>query len=188
MGNWLRELWAFFKSVLAEWITLLTGGVPAAVISVWGYVKAQPTTTKVGYSFLILTLLTAFFFSWRKQWRVADANFIKESPQDLIGIWLGKTSPHATSIVKPYLNQKIKATCAFVDISPSIPGFRIVSLNCDQVHIAANIPFWRANSFSCLPKGAVITVTGNLTKIYSSYLEIGGIEIVAGLLQSDSQV
>lgn len=176
--DWFREFCAFLASLLQEWGALLTGGIPSAVIVVWGYVSGKPMIRVFGLVFLGLTFLLSLFLSWRKQWREAEKNFVQISPAALMELREGKTSPHANAVLKPYLHKRIKFAATFSDISYVMSGLMIVHLRSGDVSVHAFIPFWRDRQFSPLPKGEGITVTGTLTEINQLGIKIAGIEVV----------
>jgi hypothetical protein len=177
--SWLRDFRAFLNSLWEEWKMLLTGGgTPSAALVIWGYTSGKPLFHVVGWTFMGLTLTTSVFFSWRKQWREAEKNFIQIGPAALMRLREGKTSPHANTILKPYIGKRIKITGTFSDVGGIFPGITSVHLHCEGVLIAALVPFWTAMTFVPVPKEAVITVTGTITQISALWINISGIEIV----------
>lgn len=157
---------------------LLTGGTPSAALVIWGYTSGKPIIHVVGWIFLALTLTASVFFSWRKQWREAEKNFVQIGPAALMKLREGKTSPHANTMLKPYVGKRIKFTGVFVDVSGDLFVIKNVILRCEEVLISASVPFWKVRTFVPLPKGAVITVTGTITEISNLAINISGIEIV----------
>jgi hypothetical protein len=178
MPNWFREFVTFIVSLCREWVVLLTGGGVAAVLVVWGSATGKPLPLHVGWIFLGLTLMLAAFFSWRKQWREAEKNFLQIGPAALMKLREGKTSPHANTMLMPYIGKRIKVTGSFIDVVEIMFGIKNVHLLCEEVSISALVPFWKARAFVPLPKGAVITLTGTITEINNLSINISSIEIV----------
>jgi hypothetical protein len=186
MPNWFREFVTFIVSLCREWVVLLTGGALAACFAIWSNWSGKPIPLHVGWVFLSTTLVAAAFLSWRKQWREAEKNFVQIGPAALVELRNGKTSPHANTVLKPYIGKRMKVTGTFTDVDGLLPGIKTVHIYCEQVLVAAHVPFWTAMKFIPIPKGAVITVTGTLTKVADMWINISGIEIVPNPLAIDT--
>jgi hypothetical protein len=178
MRNWFREFSTFIVSLFREWAVLLTGGTLAAFFVIWSNVSGRPIPLHAGWFFLSLTLLASAFLSWRKQWREAENNFVQIGPNAPMKLREGKTSPHANSVLGPYIGKRIRITGTFVDIADTVIGMKILQIKCEGVLISGHIAFWTARRFVPLPKGEVITVTGTIIEIDSLSITINGIEIV----------
>jgi hypothetical protein len=176
--SWIREVVAFIVSLCREWVVLLTGGALTAGFVIWSNVSGKPIPLHVGWIFLSLTLIASAFLSWRKQWREAEKNFVQIGPAALMKLREGKTSPHANTILKPYIGKRIKVTGTFSDVGGIFPGIKTVHLHCEGVLIGAHVPFWTAMKFVPLPKDEVITVRGTITQIDALWIAVSGIEIV----------
>jgi hypothetical protein len=179
MPNLFREFLTFIVSLFREWVALLTGGALAACFAIWSNLSGgKPIPLHVGWVFLSATLVTAAFLSWRKQWREAEKNFVQIGPAALVELRNGKTSPHANTVLKPYIGKRIKVTGTFTDVDGLLLGIKTVHIYCERVLIGANVPFWTAMKFIPIPKGAVITITGTITKVADMWINISGIDIV----------
>jgi hypothetical protein len=175
---WIREFVTFIVSLCHEWVALLTGGALAASFVIWSSVSGKPIPLHAGWIFVSLTLVASAFLSWRKQWREAEKNFVQIGPAALMKLRNGKTSPHANTLLRPFLGKRIKITGTFSDVNDILFGFKGVHLRCEDVHITARVLFWKARQFVPLPRGEVLTVTGTITEIGALWINIGGIEIV----------
>ncbi len=178
MSSWFREFITFIVSLFKEWGTLLTGGALAAALSIWSIVSGRSTPLHIGWIFLWLTLIMAAFFSWRKQWREAENNFVQIGPAALMHLRKNKTSPHADTILKPYIGKRLKLNANFMDIADVAFFVKILHFECEDVSISALVAPWTAKRFLPLPRLSKLTITGTITEIRSLGISISGIEIV----------
>lgn len=175
---WLREFSTFIVSLCREWAVLLTGGVLSGCLFTWSGLSGRPIQPRTWLVFVSVTLLFATFFSWRKQWREAEKNFVQIGPAALMALRDGKTSPLATTLLKPYIGKRLKITGTFNDVSSTIFGMKMVHFRCENVMIGAHVPFWTARKFIPMPREMVITVTGTISEVNSLWISLSGIELV----------
>lgn len=66
----MRELWLWIQSVVRQWKELLGGGVIVVLINLASNIGIIKVSTKVTWAVIAGTLITAFFVSWRNQFRL----------------------------------------------------------------------------------------------------------------------
>jgi hypothetical protein len=175
---WIMEFSAFIKSLWEEWKILLTGGTPSAGLVFWGYASGRPLLHIIGWVFLAITFLLSVFFSLRKQWREAEKNFIDLSPSELVKLREGKSSPHAKTLMKPFIGKRIKVSGKFKDIEDLFYGVKLVHLDVADLRISARVWLLAGNKFVPIPPGEMITLIGTINSVESSSIFLTSIELI----------
>jgi hypothetical protein len=101
--------------------------------------------------FLAITFLLSVFFSLRKQWREAEKNFIDLSPSELVKLREGKSSPHAKTLMKPFIGKRIKVTGKFKGNDDLFYGVKLVHLDVADLRIIARVWLLAGNKFVPIP-------------------------------------
>src|ERR1700683_1938553 len=105
-----RDFARFVLAAWNEWKVLLTGGTLIALLFVIGTVRGKTMPPEINWLVLGLTLISAAFLAWRKEWIENGKDFVDVTPEQLANLVRGVTGVAALSRLRPYRNKRIKVS------------------------------------------------------------------------------
>jgi len=180
-----RDFLSFIVALWREWKVLLTGGTIFAVLALWNFFGRKPLPQSIGWFIAGFTLILAAFFAWRRQWVIADQNFLALPLETLTQLAQNRTKVHANALIKSYLGKKIRCTGIIENVFPSgILGF--VIMECGTLQITLRLSRWRFRAFVHFAKGTPITVVGRIRAVTVGNIELKNCDIVPALPEEKS--
>jgi hypothetical protein len=168
----LRDFVCFLRAIWSEWKVLLTGGTIFAALTVFSLSTGRTLPRMVNWLTLVVTLILAAFFAWRKEWVAGNSGLLDVTPDELVERFENRTTTQVKAMLTPYIGKRIKIRGTLSNVRAGVL-FTLVSLNdFNEVRIYARIPPWKSKVFGMLTRGTVLTMAGRISDIESSQIEL----------------
>jgi hypothetical protein len=173
----LHDILAFSRSLWDEWVSIATGSGLLALVWLLERTAQLDVPTEWNWLIVSFTFMAAAFLSWRRQWIAAGCGFHSVKPQELISLRKGRTSILSDTLLKPYMNKRIRVTGSLNEVKLYPPIGANAYLVVEGVLITVKAGPWKSRLFTPLPVGAEITLSGRITAVGHSAVELGGVEV-----------